>query len=206
MADQVKQIFSSRQRGLTDMEKKSSTVFSALLESDLPPEELSLVRLQHEAISITGAGIETTMRALSVTCFHLLANPAVLQQLRAELDQKMPDPGVIASYDELAQLPFLSSCIEEGSSSSACILCVEIKLKLTLIGLRLSYGTSQRLPRTITDAPLPYGEFVIPIGATVSMDNYAISHDETIFPRSDTFQPERWLNNATAFDGKRLSR
>lgn len=39
-----------------DTEKTHDTVFSALLESTLPPEELSVTRLQHEAISVTGAG------------------------------------------------------------------------------------------------------------------------------------------------------
>ncbi|KAI9642746.1 hypothetical protein NHQ30_008477 [Ciborinia camelliae] len=184
MTEQVQEIFRSRERGMTKEERKSDTVFSALLNSDLPPDEVSITRLQHEAISITGAGIETTMRALSVTSFHLIANPSILQRLHEELDKAIPNPSIIPPYDDLAQLPFLSACIEEG--------------------LRLSYGTSQRLPRTLTDVALPYGKYVLPVGTTVSMDNYAVSHDEAIFPDSHSYQPDRWLDNAVAPDKRNM--
>ncbi|CAG8974541.1 hypothetical protein HYALB_00005813 [Hymenoscyphus albidus] len=185
MARQLKFILNSRELG--DKEKQPSTaVFRGIFDSKLPPEELSPVRLQHEIQSIIGAGIETTMRALSVVCFHVLANPPILQRLREELDREMPDASEIAHYDKLAQLPFLSACIEEG--------------------LRLSYGVSQRLPRVITGAALPYKDSVIPVGATVSMDAFLVAHDEEIFPQSYKYQPERWLNNPVAPDGKKLTR
>lgn len=39
------------------------------------------------------------------------------------------------------------------------------------------------------------------------MDNYAVSHDEAIFPDSAAFRPERWLGaDPRAPDGKQLSR
>ena len=38
------------------------------------------------------------------------------------------------------------------------------------------------------------------------MDNYAVSHDESIFPDSHTYNPDRWLNDPKAPDGKQLSR
>lgn len=117
MQDQVVDILSKPALAEEKTEKpKSETVFSALLESNLPAEELSVTRLQHEAISITGAGIETTMRALSLTSFHILANPPVLTKLRLELDAAMPDVTSIQPYDALAQLPYLKACIDEGNS------------------------------------------------------------------------------------------
>lgn len=80
----------------------------------LPPEEVSLTRLQHEAISVTGAGIETTMRALSLACFHIIANPPVHQRLREELYAAIPDNFNHLTWDALSQLPYLSAYIEEG--------------------------------------------------------------------------------------------
>ncbi|KAJ3941027.1 uncharacterized protein N0V96_008903 [Colletotrichum fioriniae] len=148
---------------------QSKTIFGVILESDLPASEKTVGRLQQEAISVTGAGIETTMRALSLCTFHVLANPLVLEKLQAELKEAI-----------------LSACINEA--------------------LRFAYGTSQRLPRTLEDEPLRYGEWLIPVGATVSMDNYAVSHDEAIFPDNMTFCPERWLGDPKAPDGKKLSR
>jgi cytochrome P450 len=113
MADQIVDIKRGAKAKVT--ERPHDTVFSALLESSLPPEELSVTRLQHEAISVTGAGIETSIRALSLASFHILANPAVLQRLREELITAIPTPEDPPSLDELGKLPYLSACIEEGS-------------------------------------------------------------------------------------------
>ena len=54
--------------------------------------------------------------------------------------------------------------------------------------------------------PIPYKTWTIPPNVTVSMDNYAVSHDEVIFPDSFAYKPERWLNGPKAPDGKQLSR
>lgn len=37
----------------------------------------------------------------------------------------------------------------------------------------------------------------------VSMDTYHMHHDESIFPDSFTFKPERWLNNPRGPDGQK---
>ena len=115
MTDQIVDIKRGAEARVT--KKSHDTVFSALLESSLPPEELSLTRLQHEAISITGAGLETTTRALSLACFHIIANPPVFQHLREELIAAIPNPENPPSWDELGRLPYLSACIEEGNQS-----------------------------------------------------------------------------------------
>ncbi|KAL8699510.1 MAG: hypothetical protein Q9224_001378 [Gallowayella concinna] len=193
-----------------DTEKSHDTVFSALLESTLPPEELSVTRLQHEAISVTGAGIETTMRALSLASFHIIANPPVVKRLREELITAIPDPENPPSWDELGRLPYLGACIEEGMYQDVhCFPHSKTKSqRLTVIfsALRLAYGTSQRLPRSCPDIAIPYKDWVIPPGAIVSMDNYAVSHDPALFPDHTTYRPDRWLNDPKAHNGKQLSR
>ncbi|CAG8962285.1 hypothetical protein HYFRA_00005340 [Hymenoscyphus fraxineus] len=183
MIDQVQQIIDFRaQNGKSD---GKNTVFNALLDSDLPPEELSLHRIQNEAVSLVGAGIDTTAKALSTTCFYLLSNPSVLQKLQEELDRSMPDPANMVSYDELAKLPYLSAVVEEG--------------------LRLAYGVVERLPRIVTGSPLPYGDWVLPTGFPVSMDTHDVATDNAIFTDPKEFRPERWLGDALAPDGKKLS-
>ena len=103
-----------------EKEKKSDTVFEALLEVGLPAAEVSHTRLHHEATAIVGAGIETTHRVLSVATFHILANPPVHQRLRQELVNAFPDPHNPPSLDELNRMPYLTVCIEEGSSPLFC--------------------------------------------------------------------------------------
>ena len=91
------------------------TIFADILDSKLPPEELTTIRLQHEAISVVGAALETTKWALTVATYHILANPSISTRLQLELERAIPDPQKIPSWSELQKLPYLSACIEEGN-------------------------------------------------------------------------------------------
>ena len=91
------------------------TVFAEILNSKLPPNERSQQRLQNEAVSVVGAGFETTRWALTVQSYFILANPAIHQRLRQELMSAIPDPDLIPAWSQLQKLPYLSACIEEGS-------------------------------------------------------------------------------------------
>lgn len=90
-----------------------TTIFHDILESDLPPDDLEFVRLTQEAMSLSGAGIETTMWTLSVATFHVLNNPSIQDRLVAELVEAMPDPATILSWPQLEKLPYLSAIITE---------------------------------------------------------------------------------------------
>ncbi|KAK1144850.1 hypothetical protein N8T08_004863 [Aspergillus melleus] len=183
MRNQIADILDSR---ATSKASDRKTVFNALLESDLPPQEVTLNRLQHEAITVIGAGFETTKYALTVASFHIINTPSIYLRLRRELDAAIPDPNHIPSLSELEKLPYLTACIQE---------CV-----------RLSYGVSQRASRVSDHITLTYKSYVIPPGTIISMDNYSVSHDESIFPDSYTFRPERWLGDPLAPDGRKLTR
>jgi cytochrome P450 len=90
------------------------TVFADLLNSKLPPHELSQQRLQNEAVSVIGAGFETTRWTLTVASYHILANPTICQRLRQELVEAIPDSNDMLPWTELQALPYLSACVEEG--------------------------------------------------------------------------------------------
>lgn len=74
-----------------------------------------------------------------------------------------------------------------------------------ILALRFSYGIAQRLPR-IFDSSIEYGSYTIPAGVTVSMTNYIQHQDERIFPCSQTFDPDRWLNDNPDTGEKPLSK
>lgn len=69
-------------------------------------------------------------------------------------------------------------------------------------GLRLSYGVAARTARIATEEDLIYRgewekrmvEYVIPRGYAVGMSTVITHHDESIFPDSYEFVPERWLD------------
>ncbi|KAK8066220.1 cytochrome P450 [Apiospora hydei] len=165
---------------------ESDTIVVSLLRADLPKEEKTLLRLFDETVSLVGAGLEAPARGMNVALFHILNNPPALRTLQKELQEAIPDPDIMPPWEELQQLPWLNCCIEES--------------------LRLTYGTSQRMPRILDKEPTIYKEWVIPAGTIVSMDNWPVSHDETIFPDSFSFKPERWLGSPKAPDGKSLQR
>jgi cytochrome P450 len=83
------------------------TIFHALLESDLPPEDKSQDRLYQEGRVVIGAGSETTAHALTITHFHILDNLDVQQNLRAELVAALPDRNLPVDLKVVEKLPYL---------------------------------------------------------------------------------------------------
>ncbi|KJZ77761.1 hypothetical protein HIM_02938 [Hirsutella minnesotensis 3608] len=164
------------------------TVFSMLLNSDLPSKEKSVKRLSGEAQAILLGGISTTTSVLCLLTYYLLANPLIYSRLRNELEEIKPDDGSLPSWVTLEGLPYFNAVIHEG--------------------LRLTYGAPGRLPRVATEEDLVYEGLwesptrsscarvahIIPRGYAIGMSAYIMHSDESIFPEAARFLPERWLN------------
>lgn len=150
-----------------------STVFRDLLDSGLPPSDLTVQRLGEEAQSLVAAGQVTTAHFLKRISFYILANPSILRKVKEELRSVMPSDGSLPPVSQLEQLPYLSAVVSEG--------------------YRKSYGVVQRLPRVSPDAPLHFKTWVIPAGTPVGMTSLLIHDNPDLFPNPDTFEPDRWL-------------
>lgn len=94
----------------------NKTVFNSLFASDLPPEELSVTRIQQEAAGLVGAGIETSKSTLALASFHILDNPEVLSRLRKELIDAIPNVRNPPPLSTIEKLPYLTAIIQEGES------------------------------------------------------------------------------------------
>jgi cytochrome P450 len=103
-------------RNLHAKDSSHPTVFHELLKSNLPPEDLTLSRLQNEAMSLVGAGDHTTKWAFTVGSFFVIENREINSRLRAELEAAIPDPSQIPPWLELEKLPYLSAVVSEGQS------------------------------------------------------------------------------------------
>ncbi|KAK2747755.1 hypothetical protein FQN57_001785 [Myotisia sp. PD_48] len=146
-----------------------STIIHAILNSNLPPEEKSLDRLDLEVGTITGAAFETSAQTLRCIFYHVYAHAEILGRVRAEL-------ATVKSQElsQLQQLPYLTAVITEG--------------------LRLSPGLATRLARIAPHRDLLYNSWVIPKGTPVGMTNFLLHRDEGVYPNPTQFDPQRWLN------------
>ena len=164
-------------------EKEHPTIFHEILNSDLPPQEKTVVRMEKEMATILGAGAVTTAWTLTVAMYHLTVQPQKLERLQGELKSIMPDPHRPANLQQLEKLPYLTSVIMES--------------------LRLSNGVSTRLARIAPDRSIFFQDWEIPKGTPVGMTSTLIHRDPDIFLQPLEFIPERWLDPQ---ERKRLER
>ncbi|PQE27938.1 cytochrome P450 protein [Rutstroemia sp. NJR-2017a BBW] len=160
------------------------TIFHAILDSKLPPEEKTVERLSEDAQVLVMAGTLTTASALEMVTYWLLEQPETLRKLKEELKTVMPrveDVGKVP-LAVLEALPYLTGVIKEG--------------------LRLSHGLSARSQRVDPDNPIVFTdketgtEYTIPPKTPVSITPVQIHLTEEIFPHSNDFIPERWLGDS----------
>ncbi|KAL2850213.1 cytochrome P450 [Aspergillus pseudoustus] len=166
------------------------TIFHEILDSKLPPEEKTLPRLADEAAVTLAAGTLTTAWDLTVAMYHIVADPSIARKLRAELVDAIPDPAVHTPLPVLENLPYLRGCVQEA-----------IRLGKGVPGRINQIATEETMAvpvPSLTDGNTPerkqqQTQITIPPGTPTSMTVYIVHHNETLFPDSHSFRPERWL-------------
>ncbi len=103
------------EKNVSSKQPSHPTIFHDALSADLLLEDMTLSRLQQEAMAVNGGAVETTSWALTVAVFHILNNQSIKSRLNAELKNAMPDPTKILPWNELEDLPYLSAVITEGT-------------------------------------------------------------------------------------------
>lgn len=177
----IKKQIKDMKAGITDDDKNADhrTIFYEILNSDLPLKEKSDARLAQDGQTVVIAGTITTAWGLCIAVFYLLSQPETLKRLKKELQTVLKGPSSPITLATLEQLPYLTGCVQE------CI--------------RLSYGVCTRLQRIAPDETLPFNDgnkdWHIPPGTPVSMTSVLIHHDESVFPDSRKYLPERWIGN-----------
>jgi cytochrome P450 len=155
------------------------TIFYEIMNSDLPPAEKSNARLAQDGQLVVIAGTLTTAWTLCVAVFHLLSRPETFTKLKAELATVMESPTGPITLAALEQLPYLTGCVRES--------------------IRLSYGVATRLQRIAPDEALVLNDgkkdWHIPPGTPIGMTAMHVHHDESVFPDSKQFLPERWIGH-----------
>jgi cytochrome P450 len=100
------------------------TIFRHLLNSDLPPSEVTDDRLSKEAQVLIGTGTVTTAGSLCFICYHIMVNPAIKKRLQEDLKPIMANyPPKKPTWAELETAPYLQAVIKEGLRYFYCFPC-----------------------------------------------------------------------------------
>ncbi|KAI0121697.1 cytochrome P450 CYP682H1 [Xylariales sp. AK1849] len=150
----------------------SPDMVQTVLESPLPAEEKTFMRLFSETRSVIMAGTETTASVLVCITACLLKDPNKVARLKHEIGEAEEQMGTTLSYSKLKELPYLTGVVNEG--------------------LRLANPTPSRLPRECPDQELKYKDWTIPRGTTISTTCQDVHNDPNIFERPEEFLPDRW--------------
>lgn len=107
--ESIRSHIEAHEKGTTghDTLTNTRTIFMEILDSSLPPQEKSIGRLNAEAFLTLGAGTDPMTRNLTVTIYHLLANPDILERVHEELKTVMPRPDSPVTVADLESLPLL---------------------------------------------------------------------------------------------------
>lgn len=130
---------------------------------------LSPLQLADELFGIVSAGHETSSVTLAWLFYELAHNPAIDEQLYAELQQVVGDR--LPTVEDLSQLPYLQAVINE-----------------TMRRYPAAYLTSRQAVAadTIMDVP-------VKAGGSLIVNFYGLHHHRDYWQEPLRFQPSRWL-------------
>jgi cytochrome P450 len=130
-----------------------------------------------QAISVFGAGSDTTAGALAGLFYYVLTHPTVYERLQAEIDsafeaQRISMP---VTYAQGVKLEYLQACIKEA--------------------VRLFTPIGMELPRIVPEGGMTIGRYFLPAGTHVGANAYVFHRTEHAYgPDAELFRPDRWLH------------
>ena len=126
-----------------------------------------------EAGLLVAAGSDTSSTVLSGMFFYLLRDERALKRLQEEVRSAFEDVEEIKYSATLTNLPYLRACIDEA--------------------MRMSPPVPGLLDRLVLQGGAMIDGHHVPEGTTVGVPIYAIHHNETYYPNSYSYIPERWI-------------
>jgi cytochrome P450 len=125
-------------------------------------------QVHDEAITLFTAGHETTGNALTWTWYLLSQHPEVEAKLHAELDEVLG--GRVPTMEDLPKLQYTEMVFSEA--------------------MRL-YPPAWGIDRTVVE-DFEVGGYVIPKGAVITLNQYAMHRHPRYYPNPSKFDPMRW--------------
>ena len=142
-----------------------SMIMMARDENDQPMADKQIA---NEAMTLFGAGHETTANALTWTWYLLSQHPEIEARLLEELDSVLG--GRLPTLEDLPNLRYTEQIVKES--------------------LRL-YPPAWAITREVLE-PITIGGYEIPKRGVVMLNMYGIHRDERFFPEPQLFNPDRF--------------
>ncbi|XP_069507232.1 1,25-dihydroxyvitamin D(3) 24-hydroxylase, mitochondrial [Ambystoma mexicanum] len=121
--------------------------------------------------------VETTANSLLWALFNISRNPHVQDKLLEEI-QSLLTPDQIPSAEDLKRMPYLKACLKESMRITPSV----------------PFTT-----RTL-DKDTRLGEYLLPKGTVLTINNHALGSNEECFSDWSQFVPERWLQENSAIN------
>ncbi|ESO90809.1 hypothetical protein LOTGIDRAFT_163695 [Lottia gigantea] len=151
-----------------DIQNTYRFLYSLLGHKNLSKKDMEVI-----VLSMFIDGLRTVVPVLISVLFCLSQSPRVQEKLFTEIYNVLEDRKYIAASD-IAQLPYLKACVKET-------------FRLYPIGLEIS---------RINQNDMVLGEYKIPSGTKLNLNNFVLNRDPNIFANPEAFVPERWLRGS----------
>ncbi|KAJ3991060.1 cytochrome P450 [Lentinula boryana] len=179
MADFVREQQKEKDEGRLD-ERDNSTLIERLFahnDSCAPGDQLSFEDMTSESTTHLLAGVDASAVAVSYILWRFANQPlGIKQQIQAELDDAIPDAGVLPNWKTLHNLPILDALFKEG-------LCLYGPIPTFLERLA---------PRGV---PLNLLGYQLPPGTVIGTQSWSMHQNARIFGNPEEFDISRWLDN-----------
>ncbi|KAJ4190449.1 hypothetical protein NW767_011271 [Fusarium falciforme] len=147
------------------------TEYSKNPENDWKPTESEVEMIKNSAAIIYGGGADTTVSTLSSLVLAMLLFPDVQQKAQEELDRVVGSDR-LPEFEDRENLPYVNALIKE-----------------TLRWLPVvPVGTTH-----VTEEEMFHSGYRIPKGSFLLPSIWWFLHDPAVYPKPETFDPERFL-------------
>ncbi|KAG9233810.1 putative O-methylsterigmatocystin oxidoreductase [Amylocarpus encephaloides] len=135
--------------------------------------QMSPMELAYDVGIVWEVSTDTTTSALEVFVLAAVLHRDAVKKAQAELD-RIVGTERLPTFADKDHLPYVHAFLQEV--------------------LRWRPVAAGGVPHAVTEDD-EYMGYRIPKGATVIANQWAICHDETVFPNPESFDPERWILN-----------
>lgn len=180
-----------RNTGNVQLDDQWETVITA----DEKGKKLTLTEMTARAFVFYIAGFETTSTTIAFCLFEIARNEEIQRRVHEEIDETLAKYDGKLTYDSIAAMKYLESCIDGKFWRIYC----KWEMIIFFFSLNLSIETLRKYPvlpilnrECVKDYTIPGTDIVLEKGTAILIPALALSHDENYFPNPTKFDPKRF--------------